>query len=213
MARNSKTTQTGAASSVKLTPTQIARIAIGALLVVNLLGLWMVFNPPGGSAEGLQGDLARLQSQLQQAKTRLESAKVNAVAVEKGRGAADQFLAQYFVTRRTVPTTLLTELREIARRAGIKQQPSSNYSPEAIEGSETLGMITITTSFEGTYRNLLDFVREIDRSGSLFIIDSLSAAPQSNTNLLTVAIKMEAFIREDTPLTPPEGAAIAEVLR
>lgn len=201
MPKNSKSTQTGV-KGAKLTATQIARIAVGALLGLNLLGLWFVFNPPGGSAEGLQGELTRLQSQLQQAKTRLEASRVHAAAVEKGRGAADQFLAQYFVPRRTVPTTLLLrELGEISQRAGIKD-PSSSYSNEMIEGSDTLGMITITTAFQGTYRNLLNFVREVDRSDHLLIIDSLSAAPQTNSNLLTVAVKMEAFIIEDAPVLP-----------
>jgi hypothetical protein len=208
MPKNSKPTSATATAKEKLSAVQVARIVLGVLLLANLVGVWLNLYPPGGSAEGLQADLTRLQTQLQQAKTRLEASKLHAASVEKGRTTANEFLDHYFVTRRTVPTTLLRELGQIAQRAGIKD-PHNGYSPDLIEGSDTLGIITINTSFEGTYKNLLTFVREIDRSDNLFIIDSLSAAPQTNSNALSVAIKMEAFLREDAP--PKEGAAAAEI--
>lgn len=175
---------------------QVARIVLGLLVVLNLVAAGLVLYPPGGSAEALEQDLVRLQAQVKQAKTRLEETKQHAVAVEKGRGAADEFLSKYFVTQRAIPTTLLTELNQIAQRTGIKDRGNA-FSVDLIDGSDTLGMITITANFEGTYRNLLDFVREIDRSSSLLIIESLNAAPQQGSNVLTVAIKMQAFSRED----------------
>ena len=175
---------------------QIVRAAVGALVVLNLIAAWLVFNPPGGSADALEQDLARLQGQVKQAKGRMEETKQHAAAVQKGRGDADEFLGKYFIGRRSAPTILLTELNQIAQKAGIKDR-GNNFSIDLIEGSEVLGMMTITANFEGTYRNLLNFVREIDRSPSLLIIESLNAAPQQGSNNLMVAIKMEAFIRED----------------
>ena len=197
MAKNSKIKATAAAKGIN--KAQIARIALGVLVVLNLVAAGLVLYPPGGSAEALEQDLVRLQAQVRQAKTKLDESKQHSAAVEKGRGAADEFLGKYFVTRRTVPSTLLTELNQIAQRAGIKDRGNA-FSIDLIDGSETLGMVTITANFEGTYRNLLSFVREIDRSSSLLIIESLNAAPQQGSNVLTVAIKMEAFVREDAPL-------------
>jgi Tfp pilus assembly protein PilO len=175
---------------------QLARIVLGALVILNLVAAGLVLYPPGGSAEALEQDLVRLQSQVRLAKTRLDETKQHSTAVEKGRGAADEFLNQYFLPRRTAPSTLLTELNQIAQRAGIKDRGNA-FSIDLIDGSETLGMDTITVNFEGTYQNLMSFVREVDRSPSLLIIESLNAAPQQGSNILTVAIKMEAFIRED----------------
>ena len=175
---------------------QLARVVMGVLILLNLIAGWLVYSPPGGSAEALEQDLARLQAQVKQAKARMEETKQHAAAVEKGRGDADAFLARYFMPRRIAPTALLTELNDIARRAGIQERGNA-FSIDLIEGSETLGMVTITANFEGTYRNLLNFVREIDRSPSLLIIESLNAAPQQGSNSLMVAMKMEAFLRED----------------
>lgn len=186
---------------------QVARVVMGALLVLNLIAGWLVYSPPGGSAEALEQDLAKLQAQVKQAKAQMEETRQHAAAVEKGRGDADAFLARYFTPRRIAPTALLTELNDIAKRAGIQERGNA-FSIDLIEGSETLGMVTITANFEGTYRNLLNFVREIDRSPSLLIIESLNAAPQQGSNSLMVAMKMEAFLREDG--SGPEQVAQAE---
>jgi hypothetical protein len=108
-----------------------------------------------------------------------------------------------------LPTTVIKDLGQIAQKAGIKDRGYAN-SVDLIDGSDTLGMVTITWNFEGSYRNLLSFVREIDRSNSLLIIDSLNATPQAGSNLLLVSMKLNAFIREDGSLIPTE--TVAQVL-
>lgn len=173
-----------------------ARIVMGVLVVLNLVAGWLVYSPPGGSAESLEQALSQLQGQVKQAKARADETKQHAAAVEKGRGDAEVFLGKYFTPRRSASTALLTELNDIAKRAGIQDRGNS-FSADLIEGSERLGMVTITANFEGTYRSLLNFVREIDRSESLLIIESLNAAPQQGSNNLMVAMKMESFIQED----------------
>jgi type IV pilus assembly protein PilO len=59
-------------------------------------------------------------------------------------------------------------------------------------------MMSITATYEGTYADLLHFVHELDRSSKLVIIESLNAAPQQGTNLLSVALKLDTFVREDS---------------
>jgi hypothetical protein len=200
MAKGKARTQPGAAP--RRSAAQVARVVLGVLVALNLAAAWLVVNPPGGSAEALEQDLVRMQAQLKQARMRLEESQRYAASLEAGRSAAEEFLARYFVTRRTLPTTLLSELDAISRRAGIRDRGSA-FSIELIEGSENLGMVTITANFEGAYRNLLNFVREIDRSPHLLIIESLTAAPQQGSNVLMVAMKMQGFLREDGMFPEP----------
>lgn len=202
MARSKPKTQSG--SAPRRNAAQVARVVLGVLVVLNLAAAWMVVNPPGGSAEALEQDQVRFQGQLKQARARLEDSQRYAASVETGRAAAEEFLTRYFVTRRTLPSTLLSELDQIARRTGIQDRGNA-FSIDLIDGSEDLGMVTITANFEGTYRNLLSFVREIDRSPNLLIIESLNAAPQQGSNILMVSIKMQGFLREDS-MFPEESA-------
>lgn len=194
----------------KWTVPQIARAVVGVLLVVNLALAWWVVNPPGGSAEALEEDIVRLQAQIKQAKASADEVKKHAESVTKGRTQADEFLNHYFVTRRTLPTTLINELHRIEQKAGIKDRGQAN-ALDMIDGSDTLGMVTISWNFEGSYRNLMAFVREIDRSPSLLIIDSLNATPQTGgSNNLLVSMKLNAFLREDGSIAPAE-TAVAQV--
>ena len=208
MPRSFKKSGQGPVAGGQRTPARTARIVLGVLLGLNLLAAGLVLYPPGGSAEALEQQLITLQTDVAAARVRLEKTRVQASSVEKGRGEADEFLKTYFVAERELPSTLLAELTQIADQAKIRDR-GSNYTMSRIDGSDTLNMVTITANFDGTYRNLLDFVRQVDRSKNLLIIESLNATPQPNANILTVAMKMEAFVRQDEmplALSSPEAA-------
>lgn len=196
MPRNFKKSGQAPASGGQRTPARTARLVLGVFVALNLIAAGLVLYPPGGSAESLEQQLITLQTEVAAGRVRLERTRTQASSVEKGRSEADEFLKTYFVPRRELPSTLLAELNQIADRAMIRDRGSA-YIIEKIEGSDNLNMLTITANFEGTYRNLLDFVRQVDRSENFLIIESLNAAPQPNSNMLTVAMKMEAFVRDD----------------
>jgi hypothetical protein len=186
------------------------RVALGALLALNVIAAGLLLFPPGGSADDLERQLATLQTQVAQKRALLERTRLNVTAIEKARGEGDQFLDNYFLTRRTADSALLSELTEAAIKAQIKERDRAQTT-EFIEGSDTLSMMTITANYEGTYRNLLNFIGELDRSGQLLIIESMSAAPQQGSNTLTVSMKIDAFIRDDSGVSARETAQTARV--
>ena len=172
------------------------RIILGVLLGLNVIAAGLVLFPPGGSADDLEREMAALQSQVAQKRALLERSRINVAAVETARGEGDKFLNNYFLGRRTADSTLLSELTAAAAKAQIKERDRAQTT-ELIEGSDSLSMMTITANYEGTYRNLLNFIGELDRSGPLLMIESLTAAPQQGSNTLTVSMKIDAFIREE----------------
>ncbi len=184
------------------------RIVLGALLALNLIGAGLLVFPPGGSADDLERELATLQTQVGQNRALLERTRLNVAAVEKAREEGDQFLDQYFLARRTADSALLAELTEDANKAQIKERDRAQTT-EFIEGSDSLSMMTITANYEGTYRNLLNFIGELDRSDRLLIIESMSAAPQQGSNILTVGMKIDAFIRDESPAPASQTAQAA----
>jgi hypothetical protein len=212
MPRNSKS-QGPAARSHTRDLTRKIRIILGVLLALNLIAAGLVLFPPGGSADDLERELTSLQSQITQKRALLERSRLNVAAIEKARGEGDRFLADYFLSRRTADSTLLSVLSEAASKAQIKERDRAQTT-EYIEGSDSLSMMTITGNYEGTYRNLLNFINELDHSQQLLIIESMSAAPQQGSNILTVSLKIDAFIRDDsTPLQTVQTAARVEELR
>ena len=184
------------------------RIVLGALLALNLIAAGLLLFPPGGSADDLEREFAALQSQIMQKRALLEHSRLNVTAVEKARGEGNQFLEDYFLSRRTADSTLLSALTTAASKAQIKERDRAQTT-EFIEGSDSLSMMTITANYEGNYRNLLNFINELDHSQQLLIIESMSAAPQQGSNILTVSMKIDAFIREDSSPSAVETAQAA----
>ena len=173
----------------------IWRIVLGVLIAANLVAAALVMYPPGGSADELEQQRASLEAQAKTRRAQLALTTQHAAAVEKGRSEGEQFLGDYFLARRTAYSTLLSELVAAADQAKIKPKEHA-YATEAIEGSDSLSLMTITANYEGTYANLMRFVHEIDLSPRMLIIEALSAAPQQN-GVLTISMKLDAFVRED----------------
>ena len=181
---------------------------MGALLALNLIAVGLVLFPPGGSADDLERELATLQSQIVQKRALLERSRLNVTAIEKARGEGDHFLDDYFLARRNADSAILAELTAAASKAQIKERDSARTT-EFIEGSDSLSMMTITANYEGTYRNLLNFIGELDRSNQLLIIESMAAAPQQGSNILTVSMKIDAFIQDESREPAPKAAQAA----
>jgi type IV pilus assembly protein PilO len=178
-------------------PRVMVRIVLGVLVALNVVAAVVLLFPPGGTAEQMEDELARLQGQASVKEKALKITRQHVAAVQKGSSEGEQFLGNYFLSRRTAYSTLLDQLGEAAQQSQIKPREHS-YSTEPIEGSDTLSMMTITANYEGTYQNLMNFVHQVDQSPGLMIIESLNAAPQTGTNTLVVNMKLDTFVREDT---------------
>jgi Tfp pilus assembly protein PilO len=172
------------------------RVILGVLVGANLIAAGLVLFPPGGSAEELDQELTTLRAQLAEQRQRLEETKQHAAAVDKGRDEGDSFLSQYFLPLRTSYSTLLDDLQQAAGQTKIKPKDTS-FSQEPVDGSDTLKMISITAAYEGKYEDVMQLVHKIDQSKNLLILESLSAAPQANTDILTVSLKLDTFVRDD----------------
>jgi Tfp pilus assembly protein PilO len=185
----------------------VARLVLGVLVVANLIAAVIVLKPWAGSADSLEQQAASLRKQLR--KKQIEVGKLRSVAnkVQSARTDGDNFMDSYLLSRRTVSSTLVEELDQMARKAGIKQKEVT-FAFEPVEGSEALTRADITAGYEGAYADLTHFLNLLDRSSRLLIIDSLAATPQPQGQLLSVTIKLSAFVREG--VTPGAERASAQ---
>ena len=200
MVRNSNAP--AAAASRSWDTKKVVRTSLGTLLALNLVALALVLFPIGGSAEDLERQRAELSSQMRGRQKQLEQVRLVASKVEKGREEAEKFLNEYFLARRTAYQTILGDLGAAAKDSKITVREHS-YKIDPIEGSDTLSMMTISANYEGSYADLMQFVNLIDRSERLLIMESLNAAPQQGQNRLSVAFKLDTFVREEPGATLP----------
>jgi type IV pilus assembly protein PilO len=176
-------------------PRTIARLVLAVLVVVNLVAAAFVLKPWEGSASSLEERAAALRQELKQKQFAVERMRGIVSKVQTARGDGDTFMSSYLLDRRTVSSSLLNELDQMARTAGIKQK-EAGFAFEPVEGSEALSRAEITANYEGAYRDLTHFLNLLDHSPRLLIVDSLAATPQPTGQLLEVTIKLNAFVRE-----------------
>lgn len=183
----------------------VVRLVLGTLLLANVAAAWFVFHPPGGSLEDLQAQIVATRREIIARQQSIERLHRTSDKTEKAKLAGEDFLSQYFLPRRHAYSLLETALEAAARAGGIKAKDRT-FSYEPVEGSDTLGMLTITANFEGTYADLIAFVNQIDRAQRLIILESLTAQPVQGSQTLTINMKLDAFFRFDGP----ENDALAE---
>lgn len=185
----------------------LARLGLGLLLAVNLGLFALVLYPPGGSAGDLETQLQALRAQLQRKRLQIDRTRALAAKVQKGREQGDAFLGKYFLNQRLAFSQVLADLNAAAKQSQIKPREAS-FELLPIEGSDDLSMMTITANFEGTYADLMQFVRVLDRIDRLVIVESLQASPQQGRPVLDVRLKLDTFVRDDgagLPAGSPAG--------
>jgi hypothetical protein len=181
-------------------PRVLVRLALGVLLAANLVAAGYALNVFGPSPEVLNQRLVSAEARLQVDQARLVRSRVLTSSIGKGKAEGDTFLATYFTTRRHTYSTIINEITDIARNAGMKTQEGT-YSLDAIEGTDDLSMMTISMNFEGSFAQFVKFVNLLDRSPRFLIIESMQAAPQPKGDVLNTNLKLHVFVKED-----PSGA-------
>ena len=176
-------------------PRLLVRVALGTLLVANLVTALIAFKPFGGSVQDLKGQEQELRQQVRELQARVARSQSLVKKVEMARTAGDQFLQQYTTDRRTTFSTIFAELNRAAKETGITAKPAS-IALETVEGSDTLGQMTISAGYEGTYPNLTKFVNALDKSPYFLIIESMTAAPLQAGNAISVSFKLDTFVRD-----------------
>jgi Tfp pilus assembly protein PilO len=185
-------------------PRVAARAILGVLALANIVAALIAFKPWGGSPEELGRQRQQLTQQVEQLKTRLQHTKELASKVEHARSEGDRFLSEYMMDRRTTFSTIVAEMDKAANTAGLKQRERS-YNLEAVEGSETISQMTVTSGYEGPYSNLVKFVNVLDKSPRFLVIESLQASPQQGSQSLNILVKLDTFVLDRGEAPPPAG--------
>ncbi len=175
------------------------RAILGSLLMLNIIAAVILFKPWGGSADDLDRQVRSLRQQLPQQRATLARTKALVEKVEKARTEGDQFMKKYMLDGKSTYSTIIGELDRAAAQVSLKPRERT-FNVEPIEGSDTLGIMTISANYEGPYPNLTKFINELDRSPRFVIIESLQASPQPVGPVVNVSFKLNAFVKDDTGL-------------
>lgn len=190
-------------------PRLIMRVVLGVLLAADIAVAALVFRPWDASPEQMQEQLTQIQSQVKQKRSSVTRLRALVKKSEKARKEGDAFMKKYFMDRRTASSTIISALKEAARKAGVKaEQQTFIFQP--IEGSDTLTMMDISGNYQGVYLDMVKFINLIDHSRRFLILDTLKAAPERKAGVLNMNFKMNAFVVRRPGGAGPGAPAVAD---
>ena len=177
-------------------PRFLVRVLLGILLVANLVAAAMAYHVFDASPEALNQQLAAAIAQRQAWQLQLNRTRTLAGSVDRGKQEGEKFLSTYMTSRRHTYSTIIGELTETAKTAGMKA--GATLSLEPIQGSDDLDMMSVTLTLEGNYAQLMKFVNLLDRSPRFLIIETLTVTPRAKSDILSVSVKLDTFVKEDS---------------
>ena len=187
-------------------------ILLGVLgLVVLIVAFYLLLLGPLLENLGQQAD-ARDQRQATLAELRAEVARL-----EEVRRSSPELQRQLLELNKRIPTqpeveTLVVQIEDIAQAAGVTQTQIVRGDPAPPAGGGDFTVQPITMSFEGTYEELLEFLRLADDLVRLMTVNNVAyqvaeegttAAPDVEQNLV-VEIDAEVYYQ---PTDVSEGTA------
>ncbi len=176
------------------------QIGVGVLAIANAVALYWYLAPPGGTQNDLQEQSRQIRRQI--ASTRLGATRLRVVSskVQTGGEQGVDFQTKYFLPKRIAYSQIISEVQRIARESGV-QPREGVLSEEPVEGSPDLSILNYTSSYEGTYDNLMRFLYQADKSPMLLMLDTLQASPQQKGQQINASIRFQAIIREEPSVT------------
>jgi Tfp pilus assembly protein PilO len=173
---------------------------VGLLAVLNLVALFLYWNPPGGSRSELTAESRQLHTSIAAAGRQSLRLKNVSRQVQQGSEQAVGFEERYIFSKRQAYESILAEIQRMAQAASLAER-DGQWTEEPIEGTADLSLLTNTVNFEGSYASLMHFLYQVDRSPKLLMLDTLTATPQKGGQV-TAQVRFQAVIREE-----PSGAA------
>lgn len=181
-------------------PRRTIKVALAALVLFDALFYLFAIGPLAQSDRERRMQAENLRRLVRDRTAQVEKLAVTVQKVETARTEGDKLLETITLPRRTAFSSIVSELDQAAKKAGVELR-DRGLNVEEIEGSDTLSMLTVTQGLGGNYENLVRFLNMLDRSSLFLIIESLGAAPQQSgpqqtSAALAVTLKLDAFVRE-----------------
>jgi type IV pilus assembly protein PilO len=163
------------------------KIALGALLLVDIAAIAMLMTPVAGSADARQQELQATWLQL---KTR-ESAPWR--GLDKKIPLAQRQIADFYQDRFPAEdSSISADLGSVASETGATMsQEKYTHKDSDLDG---LQRVEIDADVSGDYLQLVRFINALERNRLFFIVDSLNLGSDQN-GIVKLQIKVETYLR------------------
>src|SRR5713226_9121199 len=165
------------------------KIAIGAMIVADVIAVGVLFSPLVGSAESRQLQLNLLRAELTRKTREVEPLRGMDKKVVQAKDQINGFYKDRFAAK---DSDLANELGKLASENRVRIQ-QARYKQEDAESSGIIP-VAIEGSFSGDYLQLVRFINTLERSKLFFEVDGVDLAGES-TGPVKLQITMHSYLR------------------
>ena len=165
------------------------KIAIGAMLAVDVVAMAVLFSPLVGSADSRHLQLNLLRVELTKKTREVEPLRGMPDKIKLAKSQIGGFYKDRFAAK---DSDLLNELGKLASENRIRIQ-QARYKEEDAESSGVIPF-EIEGSFSGDYLQLVRFINALERSELFFAVDSVGLAGES-AGPVRLQITMHSYLR------------------
>jgi Tfp pilus assembly protein PilO len=165
------------------------KIAIGAMLAVDLVAVAILFSPLVGSSESRKLQLNKLRIELRKKTREVEPLRGMDKKIVLAKDQIGGFYKDRFAAK---DSDLANELGKLAAENGIRIQ-KARYKEDDAESSGVIP-VEIQGSFSGDYLQLVRFINTLERSKLFFTVDGVELAGES-AGPVKLEITMHSYLR------------------
>jgi type IV pilus assembly protein PilO len=163
------------------------KIAIAALIVIDIAAAVLLLTPLAGSQESRQQQLRQLWLELKSK----ESAPWRGLdkKIPLAQRQIDDFYRDRFPAE---DSAISTDLGKVASATGVRMSGGKySHKEAAIDG---LQRVEVQAELSGDYLQLARFINALERNRLFFIVDDLQLGSEQN-GIVRLQIKLETYLR------------------
>ena len=166
------------------------KIAIAAMVAVDIIAAAVLFSPLVGSAESRRLQMNQLAAELKRKTRDVEPLRSMPEKVALAKVEIPQFYNDRFAARES---DFLLELGKLASESGVKMQ-QAKYQQEDAESSGLITPVVIEGNFSGDYLQLVKFINSLERSKVFITVDSVDLAGEA-AGPVKLQVSMHSYLR------------------
>jgi len=144
---------------------------LGVIGVINLLFFFILYEPARSEYFRMQDSIQRLRSDIQARRVKIDTVdrlNTQLAHLEQDR---QRLFTRHFIPRDAGWSEILLKLNSMVQDAHVLNT-QKDYS---IDQTPQYGLysVKIRVPVEGTYPNVVNFIKDLEDSGTFFIIDSI----------------------------------------
>lgn len=152
-------------------------VMLAVILVVNVL-FFLILNRPAQTEYGsLQESIEGLRNQTKQSRQAVLNLENRSMQIDQFDQDRQAFVTEHFLPRQTGYSQILMHLDNVVRRTGVRKTRVTLPIEDTQFGLST---ITITLPVEGGYSNIVNFIRELERSNVFLLINAIDVTASSD---------------------------------